>query len=257
MKKQENKDNNKKKEIAYIYGSDNVLLPTFTSFMGLDLNEHIINGCVIDKFELNADKDFINTKIDMKAIKSELKPLKPVSELKLNDNVPLAYFEIDLYLRKPGSGKEWSEEDKISYKTQKLTFSIENNIDESSGEHIGSRFASFLAAGERNIKISFDTLYLDNTWFTYLWSNPNGPAERSGSTEIEIAMKINTPNNGSMLIELPRAIITGASFDSSGRDTIIQSVDIDTYQKNIEIPLKNPLKINTECLITTKTKGDR
>jgi hypothetical protein len=256
VKKDEPQNNKDTEDICYIYGSDNVLLPTFTSFMGLDLNEHIINGCVIDKFELTADKDFINFKLDMKAIKSILKPLKLVSELKLNDNVPLAYFEIDLYLRKPGTMREWSEEDKISYKTQKLTFSIENSIDESSGQHIGSRFASFLAAGERNIKLSFDTLYLDNTWFTYLWSNENGPQEREGSTEVEAAMKINTTHNGSMLIELPRAIITGASFDSSGRDTIVQSVDIDTYQKNIEIPLKNPIKVNTECLITTKTKGD-
>ena len=151
--------------LEFVYGSDKVILPTFTSFMGMDLNEHVINGCVVDKFELSADKDFLNFKLDMKAFKSVLKPLKPVSELKFNQDYPLAYFEIDLYLRKPGSKKGWDEEDKISYKTQKLTFSIENSVDEASGQHIGSRFASFLAAGERNVKLSFDTLYLDNVWF--------------------------------------------------------------------------------------------
>ena len=142
-----------------------MMLPSFTSFMGMDLNEHVIEGCVVDKFELSADKDFLNFKMDMKAIKSILKPLKPVSELKLNEDYPLAYFEIDLYLKESGSKEPWNDKNKISYKTQKLTFSIENSVDESSGQHIGSRFASFLAAGERNIKLSFDTLYLDNTWY--------------------------------------------------------------------------------------------
>jgi hypothetical protein len=154
--------------VEFIYGSDKVMLPTFTSFIGMDLNEHVINGCVVDKFELSADKDFLNFKLDMKAITSTLKPLKPVTELKFNKDYPLAYFEIDLYLRELGSKESWNDQNKISYKTQKLTFSVENSVDESSGQHIGSRFASFLAAGERNIKLSFDTLYLDNTWFTYL-----------------------------------------------------------------------------------------
>lgn len=239
-------------DLEFIYGSDKVILPTFTSFMGMDLNEHVINGCVVDKFELSADKEFLNFKLDMKALKSVLKPLKPVSELKFNLDYPLAYFEIDLYLREIGSKDLWSDQNKISYKTQKLTLSIENSVDEASGQHIGSRFASFLAAGERNIKLSFDTLYLDNTWFRYLWSDEFGPQERVGSTEVEMAIQINAGNYGSMLIELPRAIITGASFDSSGRDNIVQSVDIDTYQKNITIPLKNPITVNTECLITTK-----
>jgi hypothetical protein len=72
---------------------------------------------------------------------------------------------------------------------------------------------------------------------------------------MEIAMKINAGNSGTILIELPRSIITGASFDSSGRDTIVQSIDIATYNKNIQIPLKNPITINTECLITSNLKG--
>lgn len=80
------------------------------------------------------------------------------------------------------------------------------------------------------------------------------PQERVGSTEVEVAMKIDASDYGSMLIELPRALITGVSFDSSGTDVMVQTVDIETYTKNIEIPLKNPFKVNTECLITSISK---
>lgn len=89
----------------------------------------------------------------------------------------------------------------------------------------------------------------------YLWSDEFSPQERVGSTEVEVAMKIDAGTYGSMLIELPRALITGVSFESSGRDVMIQTVDIETYTKNIEIPLKNPFKVNTECLITSILKG--
>ena len=64
------------------------------------------------------------------------------------------------------------------------------------------------------------------------WSDEFGPQERVGSTEVEMAIQINAGNYGSMLIEVPRAIITGASFDSSGRDNIVK-VLISTPTKKI------------------------
>ena len=90
-----------------------------------------------------------------------------------------------------------------------------------------------------------------------LWGNEFSPQEKVGSKDMEMAMRIDGGKYGTMLIELPRVIITGASFDSSGRDNIIQSVDVETFNKNIEIPLKNPITLNTECLITTNLKKRR
>lgn len=235
----------------FIYASNNILLPSFTAFMGVDIIEHIVSGCVIDKFELTADKDFLTFKIDMKGQTPSTDTLKAISELNLNDDYPLAFFEVDLHMREYGSATPWGETTKISNDIGKLVFSIENGIKEDKGKRLGTRFPKDLPAGNRKLALKFDYLYLTNAWVEKLWGSADGPQERTGSTEIEMMIEIDAGIYGNAQLEFPRAIVKGSPVESSGREPIIQNVEVDPYQDNITFTgSAGATTVNTDLLAT-------
>lgn len=237
----------------YIYSDDKVLLPSQTLFMGMDIKEYILSGCVTDKLELTADNEFVMLKIDTKGQTPTSDTLKGVDDLSINEDYPLAYYEVDLHMRTLGSTTTWGAETIISQDTKKLNFSVANNISDSDGMRIGSRFAGYLPAGERALELGFDYLYINEDMLELLWGSTGGPTEESGSTEVEFMVEINAGIYGSAQIWFPRAILTSAGLDSSGRDAIVQGVKVEAYQTNITIPSDPTESVNTDCLVTIVT----
>jgi hypothetical protein len=117
----------------YIYSAENVLLPSFTSWMGLDIDEHVIAGNVVDSFELTADSGFLGLKVDSKAQTIIPDTLKDLDDLKMNEDYPLAWYDVNLHLRDKGSATPWGASTKISEDVKKVSFSIKNSISVTDG----------------------------------------------------------------------------------------------------------------------------
>lgn len=237
----------------YLYSEDKVLLPSQTLFMGMDINEYILSGCVTDKLELTADNEFVMLKIDAKGQGVTPDALKSIDELTINEDYPLAYYEVDLHTRTLGSSTPWGAATLMSQDVKKLNLGISRSISDSDGMRLGSRFAGYLPAGERVIELGFDRLFIDEWALEMLWGSTGGPTEESGSIEVEFMAEINAGIYGSAQIWLPRAIITAAPVDASGRDPMVQSVKVEAYQKNVTIPADIPVVVNTDLIATVVT----
>lgn len=234
-----------------IYSTDSVLLPSFTSFMGVDIDEHIVSGCVMDKLELNVENDFITFKIDTKGQLPTTGALKSYAQLTINDDYPLAFYEVDLYLRPLGDVTAWGNTNKISSDVKKLTLTIENSISDGDGQRIGSRFPGYLPAGNRKIGLKFDYLYLTNEYIELLWGSSDGPQDRDGSTEVEMMIQIDAGMYGLAQVYLPRVIVSAASLESKGRDAIVQGVEVSAYQENVSFTGSGgATTVNTDALVT-------
>lgn len=234
----------------YIYSTDSVLLPSFTGFFGLDVGEHIVSGCVVDKLSLKAEGDFLTLNIDMKGQTPTLDDLLPATSLSINEDYPLAFYEVNLYMRPLGDATPWGATNLISSDVKSLTLNIENNMSEDDGKRIGSRFPGYIPAGARNIGLSFDALYLNNDWVELMWGSSDGPQDTTGSTEVEFMAEIDAGRYGSAQLFYPRAILR-APVDASGRDAITQTVEVDAYNQDVSYTgSKGATTVNTDLFCT-------
>jgi hypothetical protein len=233
-----------------IYSTESVLLPSFTSFIGMDVSEHIISGCVVDTLEMKADGDFLTLNIGMNGQTPTLATLKAQSALTMNDDYPLAFYEVNLYSRPYGDTTPWGAANKISSDVKSLTFKVENSTSSDDGKRIGSRFPGYISSGARNITASFDSVYLDNDWLELMWGSSDGPQEMVGSTDVEFMIEVDAGRYGYVQIYLPRAIVK-APVDSSGRDPITQTVDVDAFMDSVTFTgSAGATTVTTDCLAT-------
>lgn len=238
----------------YIYSSNSVLLPSITTWMGIDITEHIVSGNVVNKLELTADTDYLTLKFDLTGQTPTVNPdgVEDEADVKdaLNDDYPLAFYEVKLHLRDYGSVTPWGTATDISDDVKKLKLSVDNGISDKDGMRIGSRFPGYLPAGDREINLGFDYLYLSNYFLELLWGSTDGPQERVGSTEVEMMVEIDAGVYGSAQIEFPRVIVTAAPIKTKGRDANIQDVTVDAYQETVTVPTSPTVDVYTDCLVT-------
>lgn len=234
----------------YIYSAENVLLPSFTSWMGLDIDEHVIAGNVVDSFELTADSGFLGLKVDSKAQTIIPDTLKDLDDLKMNEDYPLAWYDVNLHLRDKGSATPWGASTKISEDVKKVSFSIKNSISDSDGQRLGTRFPGYLPAAARDISLSFDYLYLSNEWIEKLNGGSITPGEGIASTEFEMMLEIDAGDYGKCEIEFPRAIVSSAPLSGSGKTQMVQNIQIDVYMDTVTVPTTVPETVSTDMLAT-------
>lgn len=241
--------------IEYIYPSSDILLPTFTLWIGIDLKdekgEFIVPGCVLDKFALAVENEFITIKGDMQGKGEFPGDLKSKDELKLNEDYPLASYECNVHMRDKGSSTPWGDDTCISRDVKKLELSLERSAKAEDGQGLGSRFPYYIPVGEKKIGYTFDYTYLTKKWYNLMHGGNTGPQEKIGSTEFEMMMEFDAGKYGSVQIYFPRVIVTSAPVDSKGRETITQSISIDAYQESISIPTSpDPTVVYSEFLAT-------
>lgn len=234
----------------YIYPTDDILLPTFTGFFGIDMDEFIVPGIVLDKLQLDVEKEFITLKGDMQGLMESLDDLKSEDELKMNEDYPLAFYECNVHMREKGSATAWGENTIISPDVKKFSYPIENSAKAEDGQGLGSRTPYYIPVGERKIGYSFDYNYLTRKWYNLMQGGENGPQAKIGSTEFEMMVEFDAGKYGSAQIYFPRVIVTSAPIESKGRDPITQSISIDAYQETITIPTTPAQTVYTECLAT-------
>ena len=234
----------------YIYSTEGIMLPSWTIFMGLDIDEHILAGEVIDKFELSADGSFLGLKIDGKAQTEDTDTLKAIDELEMNEDYPLAWYDVNLYIRDKGDETAWGSTHLISSDVKKVSFSISNSISEADGQRIGSRFPGYLPAAARDISLSFDYLYISNDWIEKLNGGSVTPGEGISSTEFEMMLEIDAGEYGLAQLYFPRVIVTSAPLSGSGRTQLVQNIQVNMYMDEVVIPTTEPDTVETDILAT-------
>lgn len=238
----------------YIYVSDDTILPTFTGWFGIDIpdedkGEFIIPGIVLDKLELSVENEFIMLQSDMIGGAEAPGTLKTKDELTLNDDYPLAFYEVNIHMRDKGSATPWGEATLISRDVKKFGFPIENSGSADDGQGLGSRHPYYIPVGERKVGLSFDYTYLTRKWYE-LMQGGTSPQATVGSTEFEMMVEVDAGDYGSVQIFFPRVIVTGGPVEAEGRSPVTQSVTIEAYQDTITVPTTPTQTVESEYLAT-------
>jgi len=209
------------------WGQAELLLPTFTSFLGKDVFEHIFTGCTIDTLTINVDDEYVETNLDIVAARDKRADIRQTTDLTMPDQYPLAFHEVTAFRGGDGS------DDEISAIVKSLELTVANNVDADSGRGLGRRFAYRLPSGEREITMSLDLWYENIEWLQSMWGGVDGPAS-GGSTETDMYIKLNAGDDGELTLYLPRCVVTSAQQQPSGRDEVTQSVEIKAYVDDVE-----------------------
>lgn len=233
----------------YIYASNGSLLPSFTGWYGIDIDASVIPGCVIDSFELDVEDEFITIKCDMAGMQDTPTTLKSKSELKENDDYPLAFFEVNMHMREKGSSTPWGAATLISEDIKKLAFKIKNSAKAEDGQSIGNRFPNKIPVGEREIGFTFDYDYLTTKWYDLMQGGSGGPSTNA-STEFEVMLEIDADEYGNAQIFFPCSIVSNAPKKADGRSANKQSVEVTAYQENITVPTTPTQTVYSELLAT-------
>ena len=246
----------------FIYSSNKVLLPSWTIFMGMDINEFQIPGSVMNKFELKVEDEFITAKCEFAGKGEELDTLRTEDELSLNEDYPLAFYEMDVHMRAKDSATLWGNDTLISQDVNSLTFKIDNSIKADKGKGLGSRFPYSIPAAERKVTVEFDYNYLENTYYELMQGGATGPEEGQGATEFEFMLALDAGDYGTAQFYFPR-VICNAPVDAKGREFITQTVSIDAYQETVTPATvgEGIGDVYTDCLATfahnfTDVSGD-
>ena len=236
----------------YIYGTDNMTLPSFTGWFGLDIGEYILTGCTIDKLELNSEDEYLTIAPEMYAQNYTTDDLEAKTTIvaALNDDYPLAFYEVDVHMRSINSLTAWGTTTKISQNVNKIKIKAENGIDDKLGKGQGSRTNYSFPAGQRTYDIEFDHPLLDSTWIDYLWGDSDGPDDREGSTEFEMMIEIDAGIYGNAELYFPRCIVTSYPMSASKREPMVPTIAVEAYSRTINIPTAEPTPADVAMLAT-------
>lgn len=235
----------------YIYAANNLLLPSFTGWVGSDVKEFRIPGIVLNKLEISAENKFQTMKWDGAGMGETPLDRRAANLRPFNADYPLAFYEIDAHMRAIGSVTPWGSETLISNDIKKLSQSIDNSVKAEDGQRIGTRFPLNIPCGERKTEISFDYDFLNHKWYDLMQGGTDtGPQEGQGSTEFEMMFAIDAGNYGSAQIWYPRVVVSGGPIEHKGRDPTTEPITITPYMKTITIPSVTPVTVSTDCLAT-------
>jgi len=198
------------------FGTNESLLPSFTSRIGKDVFEHVFAGCVVDSLELDLASDFllatmaVNAKIDSEAA------LTAESALLLPAEFPLAFHEVTLELPTASD---------ISPAVKALKLSIKNGGKPDAGRGVGSRYPARLPSFGREVTLGCDLWYDSVAQLERFWGDTAGPAA-DGADNVAIKITADAGTDGKLVLSLPVTHFTKVGQTPSGRDEIVQSTEI-------------------------------
>jgi len=233
-----------------IWGTNDSILPSFTTRIGKDHFEHVFKGCVIDSLEINVEGEYaqatasINSAVDAKAT---IKTIEDIVD-ELPGEYPLAFYDLTSIIQNDGSDEE------IRKDVKSFTLTINNNLDAEAGRGMGSRHPQRIIANNREITGSLDLFYKNTDAIEKIWGGSEGPSN-SGATEFEQRLKFESGEYGEMEIEMPRVVYTSVEQQPSGTDELVVSASFKAYQTDLNKEGGGDLK--TEILVTVEnTEGE-
>lgn len=225
-----------------IYGTNDATLDFFTAHLGKDVFEHVFNSCVINQLTMKVDGGLAACDINVLTQKDAKAVLKSTGDLLLPDAYPLAFQEVTASLNSSD----------VSAKCRSITLDINNSINADSGKTIGSMFPRRFKAGDRAVTANLVLEFLDTDMFTLFWGNATAPST-GGSTTAPLTItydaSVASAAGHQMVAYIPTAWITALSTQPSGRDTILQTVNVRALMTR-DVALNDASTIDTDVLFS-------
>lgn len=196
------------------WGATDLELPPFVGWLGKDLFEQVVRGCMVSQLQLQVSDGFLTLTPDIIAAKDA----KGTLDESVLDQLPIVPALTFPHVRFWVGGTDAADE--RSAKITDLTLTINNNGDAGRSRGLGSRFPQrIIPAGQRDTTVQFTTYYDSTEHIERVWGDPNGPSD-DGTTELPLRIVANSGTDGQVTIDLPRVIFTQVQTQPSGRSPI-------------------------------------
>ncbi|HDK26590.1 MAG TPA: hypothetical protein ENG48_05830 [Candidatus Atribacteria bacterium] len=228
-----------------MYGKENNILPSICARIGKDgFGEHIFSGLTISSVEIVIENDYIMCTVDMVGAKDTKTTIKAIADLNLFNENLLSFVDASITF---GASD-------YNCKIKSMTLNIANNPDVEAGKGIGSRYPCRIPVGARDVNFSGNLWFEDDTEYQKYWGSSGGVGD-SGPTNEEIVITIDSGDDGSIELKLPKAVYSNLSAQPAGRGEIVQGFSgialIDTVTLADEVT-----EVETELLVTIKNNND-
>lgn len=211
------------------YGVDDTELPSFAVWLGKDVFEQVVHGCVASQLVLEVSDGYAQVTVDVLAAQDEKGVLDTgvISQLPLPP--PMTFPDMQFWVGGTTPG------DEVSAAIQELKLTVNNNGDAGAARGLGSRYPRRkIPVGARDVMVEFTAYYDGTEHIERLWGDPAGPSD-NGSTELPVRILGDSGTDGSLQIDLPRCIFTQVETQPSGRDRIDQKVTAAALQDTVAL----------------------
>jgi len=228
-----------------MYGKDNNIIPSLCAHIGKDgFGEHIFSGLTINSVEIVIENDYILCTVDMVGAKDTKTTIKAIADLTLFNENLLSFVDASMTF---GVGN-------YNCKVKSLTLNITNNADTEAGKGVGSRYPCRIPVAARDVNFSGNLWFEDDTEYQKYWGGASGISD-DGPTNEAIVITIDSGDDGSIEINMPKAVYTNLAAQPSGRGEIVQGFSgialIDTVTLADAVT-----EVNTELLVTIESNNE-
>jgi len=229
-----------------IWGADDFELDSFTAFVGKDVFEHVFAGCTINSLELAVEGEFVQLTLDVVGAADERIALAAAGDLTLPDDYPLTFVETGVNI-----GGD------ISADVKSLTLTINNNADADAGRGMGQRTPYRIPVNARETTASLSLWFENTNYLENFWGGATAPDDVDGadSLDVEISLSMPTADGRSATISLPNAYINAINIQPSGRDELVQDVELTAMRDTVTLD-DAVTTVETEILATVVNNRD-
>ncbi len=204
---------------------DGNVMPSFTAYLGKDIYEHVMLGCVINQMDLSVEQELVNISLDIQAQKDKKGTIRTIDELLMNlcRGEPLKAWS-HCTLKQADYGDTLAD---ISADVRSLSLSIVNNATTEENIGLGSRFPYDGTAGALEITGSATLQFDDTSWKEAFWGGTTEPsADGSDLKTLELTI---TDNDGwgDAVITLGRVHLQSVTHQPSGREKMMQEISFE------------------------------
>lgn len=225
------------------YGSEDVLLPSFTARVGKDVFEHVFGGCVVNQLQLEVSDEFAVVTVGVQARRDSKADLKAVPDLLLPAAYPLSF--VDTKIELAGSDR--------SAKVRSLSMTLANNLAVDQGRGMGSRFPNEIPAGGRDVDLQLGVKFEDTEHLETFWGDADGASD-AGAGMVELVVTLDAGDDGKVELRFPSIQFSQPQQQPSGRQEIEQTLAAEAFADEVE--LSDNTTVNTELLASIHNDKD-
>jgi len=228
-----------------IYGGNDCVLPSFCARIGKDgLGEHIFSGLTVNSLEITIESDYIICTVDAVGAKDTKTTIRAIADITLFNENLLSFIDASATF----GGSDYN------CKVKSLTIAVANNPDAPAGKGIGSRYPCRIPVGARDVNISGDLWFEDDTEYKKYWGGAGGVQDTGPTTEA-IVITIDSGDDGSIEINLPKCSYTNLSAQPSGRAEIVQGFTGMAFIETVTLA-DAVTEVETEMIVTIESNND-
>ena len=226
-----------------VWGYDQQTLDSFTAFVGKDALEHVFAGCTLNSLELSVEGEFVQATLGIVGAEDKKVTLSAEGDLLLPDDYPMTFQHV----------KVENGASNISADVKSLTLSITNNADASAGRGMGQRTPYRVPVNAREVTMSMSLWFDDTTYLESFWGGASAPDHADGSDAEAFTVTLDVGDGRSVELELPNAYINEINLTASGRDELVQDVNV-TAMRDV-VTLLDASTVDTEIVATILNNG--